>query len=248
MRTTALLLLLFTSCAFAQSPHQRLSAGWSLYHSQRYTACVDTVAPLVAQGWENADLYLLLGNCAFRRDRLGKALVWYARAYRLDPTREDIRENQLVAHSRILQPIDPVPDLFFVEWWTDLGHQSAARLLVLLGGFVGLTALGIFQLFALSRVPVRRVGLALCVLGSAGSLLFFSAVLARNSWLNDRDEAVVIVAEAAAWEKPTPEVAPSFVVTEGNTLRIRELRGSLCGVRLPDGRECWMRLVDLERI
>ncbi len=64
-----------------------------LYKQREYDSAVQAYTEIINEGVESASLYFNLGNAYFKQGDLGRAILYYLRAKRLDPSDEDINSN-----------------------------------------------------------------------------------------------------------------------------------------------------------
>ncbi|MEW6758259.1 MAG: BatD family protein [Acidobacteriota bacterium] len=163
---------------------------------------------------DGAGLRYNLGNCAFKSGDLGRAILQYRRALRLDPTLEAARHN-LEAARRLLParvpPYEPSP------WEAALAAVPPGLLeaLVLVFALLGNGAL--VAALVLSPGPIRRVCVqgvvaAFVLMGAAGAILAYAdAVLPRQ-------QPVVVVAPAEVSANPEGGGMPLAVLPPGSEI------------------------------
>lgn len=82
----------FTSLAHADVPPAFREAA-VLYDQGQFDQAVARYESLFATGMRSANLYFNLGNAHFKAGRLGRAILNYERAHRIDPRDRDISGN-----------------------------------------------------------------------------------------------------------------------------------------------------------
>ncbi|MCP4686296.1 MAG: tetratricopeptide repeat protein [bacterium] len=90
---TTLLVLISLGSATAQSTDELFRQGNELFEAKQYDSAVAVYGDVVGKGLESAPLYFNLGNAYFRNGDLGRAILYYHKARRLDPDDEDIVGN-----------------------------------------------------------------------------------------------------------------------------------------------------------
>ena len=87
------------------------------YTDGRYEAALEGFTSIEEQGFVSADLFYNIGNCYYRLDHyLGKAILYYERALKYDPSYEDAAVNLGIARQYTLDRIDSVPEFILLTW------------------------------------------------------------------------------------------------------------------------------------
>ncbi|UCC43222.1 MAG: tetratricopeptide repeat protein [Candidatus Zixiibacteriota bacterium] len=87
------LLTCATAITVAATPQDDFAAGNELYESKEFGQAIQKYESILSQGLQSAPLYYNLGNAYFKSGDLGRAILNYHRAARLDPGNSDIAEN-----------------------------------------------------------------------------------------------------------------------------------------------------------
>ena len=198
-------------------------------------------------GIRNGRLYYNIGNCYFRTEDLGRAILNYRRAEQYIPNDPNLRQNLDYARRKRLDRIE-VPErtkalktLLFFHY--DLSQRTRA-------GIVSVT-LGAMWLLLAVRVLARASALSwlagVCALVSG--LLLGSLATEWWQWRTVRP-GVVTAAEVTARKGDGTSFEPAFTAPlhAGSEFRILEDRGEWLEVALEDGRRCWLPKKDVERV
>ena len=117
-----LLLFAFTNVkSFVQTEAEAaMQSGNTFYQKENYEAAAKEYESVLENGYESAPLYYNLGNSYFRLNELGKAILNYEKALKLEPGDEDVIYNLRIAEARTIDKIQEVPEIFISEWWNVL--------------------------------------------------------------------------------------------------------------------------------
>ncbi|NNF02683.1 MAG: tetratricopeptide repeat protein [Bacteroidia bacterium] len=96
----------------------------SLYQQARYDSSIVIYNSIIDQGMVSAELYFNLGNAHYKLQQFPQAILNYERAKKLSPSDEDIRHNLSLANSNTIDNIDPIPMVFYEQWWHDLIQRT----------------------------------------------------------------------------------------------------------------------------
>ncbi|MCR5560341.1 MAG: BatD family protein [Bacteroidales bacterium] len=226
------------------------TAGVNAYTVGDYVAARDAWLAISELGLASPELYTNTGNAFFKTDDYARAVLWYERALRLDPSFADARHNLALAQGMVQDRIEQVPEFFLVSWLRSLGWKLssdawAVLFLVLLAG-----ALALALLFLLGRSQsARRTGFFLGI----ALLLLSMASLGFSSWQRREnlkaDSAIVISPVVAVKSTPGAGVGRDlFILHEGTKVRINDSVSGWVNIELSDGRQGWMREDNLEKV
>ncbi len=202
---------------------------------------------LAREGARSGGLYYNIGNTYVRLGDVGRAIVNYRRAQRLDPVDDRIRKNLDVARQMCDVKIEKAATSALVETVLFWHFYSSPRTRML----VGLTTYGLFwftllaMLFVRARSPVLRwmamglAGLAICCGASVG----WERVATTN-----RLEGVTVTEKVVLRKGNGAYYDPQFdrSLPPGVEFRVLETRPDVQGavwyhVELPDGKSGWLR-------
>ena len=198
-------------------------------------------------GIRNGKLYYNLGNAYFQMDDIGRAILNYRRAQRLNPSDPNVSRNLAFARTRRYdkfeesQQTQVLRTLLF--WHFDLA--PATRLMI----FTVSSALfwGAMILRLHRRIPISTgitAGLGLVAALFLGSVLYDAAIAEKQR------HGVVVAPDVVARKGDGETYEPSFTdpLHAGAEVRLIEQRPDWHQVELPDGRRCWLPSRDIEWI
>ena len=204
--------------------------------SQRLFARVAKMAGVA--GAVSADLYTNLGNAALQAEDLGRAILAYRRALRIDA--DHSRAVQNLAHARTLLPgwvPRPEPagvlDSFF-SWHRTL-QRNLRRLLAAICFAVAAASVGI-------GIRFRQVSFRNAAILPALAWATLTASVVADSSLDSNHAAVVTLPEVVA-RAADSALAPSALpepLPAGVELRVLDRRPPWLRVRLANGRDAWL--------
>ena len=203
----------------------------------------------LATGETSAKLYYNLANACFKQEELGRAILFYRRALRLQPGDADIRYNLSVAEARTKDTIERIPEFFLVTWLRALRHTMSATAWTVWSIVWLLVALSLVLFYLLAqRLSLRKVGFY----GTLAALLLFVvttwfAAASRTEQIGE-EEAVVISLSAAVKASPDRASTDLFVLHEGTVVEVTNRLGDWCEVMIADGKKGWTEQSRIEVI
>ena len=205
-----------------------------LYDQGKFVDAKQLYERLVDRGEWSANLFLNLGNAAYRSDAPGRAILNYERALALDPTHAEARAN--------------------LQWLrTQTGARVRARtwhdhaFLALSGDIFAVVAAvagwgAIF--FACAALFGRKAW------GWATLLALLAGYAATGAFRADQDMSVAIVTakEAAARLAPADRASVAEPLPAGSRVRVLSERGEWIYCALPGGGRGWIPDTQIEKV
>lgn len=250
MKRWLLLWLAATAPALrAQTAEDLFQRGNEAYRLGNFREAISQYEAILNQGLVSAEVYFNLGNAHYRQGAVSRAILAYERARRLSPGDEDIEHNLRLANLRTLDRIEPLPELFLVDWFhaaTGVFPLSTTAMITFIAWvalFSSLALLSALRIPAMGRIARWTVPLSLVVVLLCGLLL-----VAQSIKYNDRSEAIVVARVVTAKTSPDPRSVDAFVLHEGLKVRLGDQVGDWVRITLADGKVGWMKSGDCERI
>jgi hypothetical protein len=187
---------------------------------------------------KNSKLYYNLANAYFLNDQLGKAILNYRRAEKLNSTDENIQKNLAFARSK---RIDKIPvktekrvlqTLFF--WYYDFSIKTKFLLTCIFFGIACLCAAG--MIWFGRNGPLMTITIVCCVL----TVCFLASVLVESD--SSKVCGVVIAKEVVARQGDGQNYPPSFKepLHEGTEFDLLEKRPGWLHIKLSDDSDGWI--------
>src|ERR1022692_3186514 len=109
-------LILFTSCVFAQNNNALLDSANTAYAKNNFSAAIGYYEKVLASGYESAGVYYNIGNAHYKNKNLPLAILNYEKAKKLAPADEDIGYNLKLVNEKLVDKIEVIPSLFLKDW------------------------------------------------------------------------------------------------------------------------------------
>lgn len=253
---TVLLLVILSVPSFSMTLGQQAD---SAYNAEMYTKAIDLYNKSIAEEGKSGDLYYNLGNAYFRADKLGKAVVSYERALRIDPTNEDARTNLEFVRGRIQDR--PEDDTAFLA---SIHHSIVSSMTANAWAWTAfivfvlvMTAVGIY-IFS-TNVTLRKVSF----FGGLVLVFVFLYILIvasdSESLATSHDSAVVVVPSTQLTSAPRASKPGSDKVVTIHEGTVVEIVDSVAtpddpvspmwyNVKINNNTKAWLRASDVERI
>ena len=224
--------------------------GVNSYISGQWTESTRAWKSLEELGVVSPDLYYDLGNAYFKSGDYARAILYYERTLKSDPSFSDARFNLEFANGLIQDKIDDVLEFVLKSWARKLSYHFssdtwAAISLSLFGLALALAVLFFIGASSLLRRTGFYGGIAAILLSASSYGL---AQWQRHSFMKD-DHAIIMVPVSSVKSSPSMESSKDlFVLHEGTKVRILDSVGEWKNISLSDGRQGWIRNNDMEII
>lgn len=223
----------------ADNTTARWNKANAFYTAKQYDSAALYYEELLKTYPENAGLQYNMGNACFRLNKTGAAILHYEKAAHLDPDNGEIKDNLLLAKSRIQNPLPEATPIFFVKWWDGLLRLFGPNTWAVIA-FAVFAAILVLIYFARVRkerflhsgrwLSLGIVSLLICI-----CMAYFSYDAATNS-----GKAVVLQDAAGFRDAPGNTGKVLGNLPEGTVIQVYSEEGDFINVKLPNGREGWV--------
>ena len=195
-------------------------------------------------------MYCNLGNAYYKTGDIAKAVLYYERALKLDPSYADARYNMAIVSELTQDRIEPVPEFILKTWTRGLCYALdsdtwAVAVLV----FLALTAAALLMLFLSSSLALRRTGFFSAIVFFLLAVMSVSFAFWQKTDYFRKDGAVIMTPVVSVKSSPSSETSTDlFILHEGTKVMILDEVGEWRNIELADGRQGWMLSADMEII
>jgi tetratricopeptide (TPR) repeat protein len=235
--------------AFAQTAVDEFERGNSFYRDGKFDQAADSYEGILKQGLASTAIYFNLGNCYYRMGKTAPAILAYERALRLQPNDQDIKHNLDLVNLKTADRIEPLPELFFIDWLRTVSSFLPLHLTVWLFA-VGWVVMffSLAALYLLTSPSTLRFFRGLMI-GSLVALIPLALLLATQvADSRIRNDAIVTTSIATAKTSPDSQSLDAFVIHEGLKVKLSDSVGDWVKIVLADGKVGWIRSDQCERI
>lgn len=225
----------------------RFEQANQLYRNGEFGKAAELYEQILSHEFESPELYYNLGNAYFKLNNVPAAILNYERAKRLAPHDEDVDYNLRLAQLRVIDKIEPLPKLFFVEWWYSLVNTvSTDRWAVI--GILSLWLVAISAiLFILGRALLRQVAVITATIAAIICILSLVCALQRNA-IEHEQSGIVFSSSVPVKSAPDRQSTDLFILHEGVKVEVLDHVGNWGKIRLADGKLGWLPLETIELI
>jgi len=226
-----------------------LDSGNAAYNKADYTKAISFYQHFLNGNIESAQAYYNLGNCYFRTNEIGKAILYYEKAEKLTPGEPDVQYNLQLANQKITDKVTSDAPIFIYSDWKKMEDKFTEKQWALI--CIGLLCLGLL-LFGIylsaSGMLIRQLSFwSGCII-----IIFslFTLYLAHQQYelLNSHDTAIVMASTVTVTGAPDEKATQLFVIHEGTKVSIVKTEGEWTEVKLSNGNQGWLISSDISEI
>lgn len=247
LQVCSILLIFGASSAFAFNSDSLFNSAGNYYQNQNYDEALNIYLGIEQKNYESAPLYFNIGNCFFKKGKIGYAILYYLRAQKLSPGDADIETN--LEFARMFMPtrmegieINPVTAFFdmIVDSYTlNLIAWVASVLFILLMLYFSII------MFLQWRGLVIKISVYIML-----SLVLVSSGLASYKFRTDylTEKGVIVADETRILSGPGEDNDVEFVGVFGLTFEIEKETDNYYLVLFENKRKGWVKRGDVEKI
>lgn len=228
--------------AFCQTtPKEKFNKAVSDYSAGNFQDALKLWIDVYNTGYRSSSLDYNIGNAYFKINDIPNAILFYERAYLLNPSDEDINYNLEVARTLTVDRFQAIPELFFVKWYNFISLFLSANLwasVSLAGFFLCLIFLSAYIYSASYRLKVSGFWLALSFLILSVCSIAFSRH--NKTLVYDSHKAIITTPLVSGKSSPDSSGTDLFVLHEGTKVTIGDEVGDWYEIRLSDGNKGWV--------
>lgn len=224
--------------------------GDSAYSQGDYEKAVAVYESVLAEQGHSVELYYNLGNAYFRSNMIGKAILNYERALRLDPTDDDVKANLEYALGWTKDELAENYEMFLTSWMSTVVNLLKLDVWATIGviSFI-ILLLTVFVFFFNGKAGVRKTMLVFAILFLFVTIFANLSALHLYNKMSDTTQAVVMREEVSLKSTPDNSGTVLIKIHEGRKVNIvDDTMNEWKEVELEDGTVGWLQAGVIERI
>jgi len=233
----------------AMSPEFLFKKANKLYREKEYQKAIHLYDSILVDNKSNFLVYYNLGNSHFKLNHIANAILNYERAKTLNPEDEDINYNLKIAYSNTVDKIEPIPLLFYQNWWRTILNIFSSDVWSLIAvSFLWLAfAAGVFYLFA-GTISMKRNAFLLSINLLVIAALFYYFSMASHRLIYSNQGAIIMEASAYVKSSPDDKSTNLFMLHEGTKVEITEELQGWKKIKIANGNVGWVASGKIEKI
>jgi len=233
-----------------QDKESLFNEATGLYQAGAYDQALETYQRILEMGYESGPVYYNMGNCLYKLQNIGQAILYYERARRLMPGDDDLRANLALANLAVVDKITPQQTFILfriIDGFVFLFPKPVLMWLVAVSYLAGMASL-IGWILSRKRMA-RRILSRLCIVLACVFLVLGLSYIERLRQEAGNVEGVILVDMVDVVSAPSEEEGMEvFTLHEGTKVRIDQTSGEWLEIVLADGKTGWVKEGVLEII
>ena len=231
-------------------PDSLWNEGVAAYSAGRWNDAAVAWEGIYDAGIRGSELYYNLASAYFKLGETGKAILFYERALKEDPSDKDIRYNLEFARGMTQDRIEDVPEFILKTWIKKATYLFSSDLWAVLSILFFAGALALLLLFLLgSSSGARRTGFFTGIAALLIAVFCFASASSQRADASRKDEAIVMRPVSSVKSSPSSDSAKDlFILHEGAKVKILDEVDLWMNIELSDGRQGWIATKDIEII
>jgi len=231
------------------STYLLLDSGNAAYNKGNYTKAIAFYKDFLGGDIESAQVYYNIGNCYYRTNEMGRAILYYEKAERLTPGDPDIQFNLQLANQKIVDKAPSEGTIFIYSDWKKFENKFTEKQWGLICIALLCLSLLLFALYmSASLVLIKQ----LCFWSGFATIFFclFTFYIAHEQYelLNSHDTAIVTSSTVTVQGAPEEKATQLFVIHEGTKVWIVKTEGTWTEIKLANGNEGWLNSSEISEI
>lgn len=244
-----IILVVFTLGVKAQTPREIWYEANQAYQRSEYSYAIELYEQLLEMDVVAADLYYNLGNAYFKNNNLGKAILNYERALKLNPSDDNIHHNLRIANNRTIDDVEQRAQLFYERWWRNTFMMQSANAWAIWGIMTLCLFLATTSVYLFSRtIGIKKSAFYFSLLLLSVTILSMIFAQKQYNRLNNTSEAIIMSPRVTAKSSPSAQSPDLFLVHEGTKVFIRSSLGDWYEINLANGNVGWIKRETIEII
>lgn len=241
-------LLILFSCTFfsAQTNESFIDSGNAAYAKNKFEAAAAFYSQVLSKGFESAELYYNIGNSYYKNNQPALAILYYEKAKKISPSDEDINFNLKLVEAKLVDKIEPIPSLFFNDWWSNfliMCSEKTWSIIFIFLVWIGFT--GLLAYFLLKNRTGRKTGFIISVFAFLLSFIFFAVAYKSNAITSTHSKGIILSSTVNIKGSPSEQGTNLFVLHEGTKVSIEQNDGEWTEIKISNGNRGWIKKAEL---
>ena len=259
IKTLIIAVATFVAVAPAHAAEADAKSLWSegneAYAAEDYDAAIAAYSAIVEMGYESDLLYYNLGNAYFKRGQgnvdgqgkafnsgeLGRAILNYERALKLNPELDDARYNLDLAYKLTNAP-EEVPVGFMTSMWRSMSGAFSSNTWTITSLVMLFITLALVLLYLLANnIVLRKVSFFVSIVTLITFILTTAFAITQRDVQQDRSRAIIVCNDIQAiHSEPSNKSKVIREHSQGVAVEVLRCEKEWSEVKFADGEKGWI--------
>jgi len=211
------------------------------YKKENYNNAISLYSQVIKNGYECYGLYYNTGNSYFKIDDIPSAILYYEKAKKLNPNNDDINFNIKIANTKLIDKIEPIPELFLKQWWKKLLNLFPADIWAKITIIIFSLFFVLFTIYLLSKIiTLKKISFWLAVVCFVLTIITYLFANKQYNLTNNEKTAIIFTPTLTVKSSPNNNSKDLFIIHEGMKVNIIDKVGSWYEIKIANGSIGWI--------
>lgn len=226
---------------YGQLKSANIEIAKQAYESNDYITAAKIYKELIDSGYVSTNLYFNAGNSFYMLNNYPRAILYYEKMLKLDPTNEECNNNLELARSKIRKSGEEMPEFILNSKWSRFTSLLYPNQWAILHIAFFILALISNALFLILRKPKRKIWMRNIMIASLLlSALFFFSGNNRQKSIESSMEAIVFMDKIELKSSPDIGSLNLKMIYEGNKIKVLDHQEGWIEIETADGTKGWI--------
>lgn len=233
--------LLFTTIMLAQTPKKLFTKGNEFYKNGNYLKAIDSYKSIKEQGLQSDGLFLNLGNCYYKLNKVAPAIYYYEKALKLNPENEKAKTNLTFANRMTIDAIDELPKTFLQKLSENIIQKFSFDTWAIIAVVASFLVAILFLLYYFSFSSTKKLmyfNTSIISLVVLIITLFFA--IENYNYEQKNRTAIIFATKVEAKEAPSINSDDVFELHEGTKVIVLDELDNWKKIKIADGKTGWI--------
>ena len=243
-----ILIILLTSNLYSENNDLKFEKANKFVTEKKYTDAIYEYQEILKSGVESAELHYNLGFSYFKINKLGKAILHFEKAKKINPSDEDLIFNLKYAELRKIDKIDEIPEFFLKLWLSKIYNFINSNYVLILIYLFLVIGISIILIMFFNQEIFRR---SIFLIGVVFVISSIFLILIYETQRNDSEKNKIgIITTSTAMIKLTPTIdsEDAFILHEGTKISLIEVINNWSKIKIGDGKIGWIENINFGEI
>ena len=235
MKRLIFILSLFI-CTQSFCSDQVFKQGNKQYIDENYSAAISLFDSILITGLESSELHHNLGNSHYKTNDWANAIWHYEKSLQLNNNNKKTTHNLELAKLKIIDRIEPLPQLFYKKWWSNVTQTLSTQVWQIL------TLFGVSFIFILQLISQFTSLKSKLITNIFSIITVINLFITQTSYHNNftKKEAIIFSEAITVNSAPTSNSTNLFTLHAGSKVEVIDIIGDWINIKIANGNSGWI--------